>query len=291
MRIFLYLLALALFQTPPVCLLAAAPEAAAESPGAAAQSSQPAAGREDLDDPRSALALEDLPGKFVQTLRQESERIAAREKDAEAALGRFLQCEKAGQHTESFALIEPEVRKGFLKEERNRAIVNQVQLFKHPPANPNPGEKEAIERTAALVKTGRLTPQIEDPALWVYQWTHSTGSIQGEFETTGAYANHFRLVDFKIIRVTLAPVKPDLAIAWVEETIQSPEAIRTVRMSEFVVREREGAWRLYSQRPLTANLVYSWLGQRTVLWPDEAAEAQGLTLENLERPKIGGDRR
>ena len=223
------------------------------------------------------LTLKDLPPGLACALRETSRRLAALEAEAHNSLRLYLEHEQARRYKQAYGLLHSGLREAFARDKTNQAIINDIRLRQHPPAAPRPDEREAIERVEAMMKRGRLSLDVDDPALWAYEWTHWTGSCDAVFEATGPYANQYRLVGFHIVRVALAA--EDLAVAWVDEQIEMPVAIRVVCLSQYLLKPEGGAWRIWGYRTFDGPRIRTWLGLNTCVWPDETAQEPGVAAE------------
>ncbi|MCX7014227.1 MAG: hypothetical protein NTW86_17025 [Candidatus Sumerlaeota bacterium] len=229
-----------------------------------------AAERSTSDTLREIRKLADVPKAVADQLLENDKKIRAAEKAAENSLRRFLDNEKARRYRESYAVLCAGLKQSFARDDTNQAIVNNVRLCQNPPPDPTPQQREEIERVKRLVAEKKLSLDVDDPMLWAYEWTHSTGSCQAVFEATGPYANQFRLAGFTIVRVAME--NPDLAVGWVEERIEVPDATELLCISQFLLKPEGGQWRIWGYRAMDGPRLHSWLGKRTCQWPDELAE-------------------
>jgi len=76
----------------------------------------------------------------------------------------------------------------------------------------------------------------------------------------------------------------DLAKIWVVEDILMPTNIQVARVSEYLVRLEDGAWKIWGHRSLAGPMLTHWIDLRTNLWPDELALKYGTNedLRSLE---------
>lgn len=213
------------------------------------------------------VGLKDLPANLLQAL-QESDRNAQKQaSEAREALAQFLQAEVEERYRDSYNGLLAGVKERFMLDETNQAIVNDINLYRNPPPDPAPHQRDAIDRVKALVAAGKLSLDIDEPSLWAYQWSHSTGSVEGHFETTGPYTNDFRLKEYTIVDVHLA--SDDLAAAWVSEEVEMPIDILVKRLSVFLLKPEDKTWKIYAHRGVDGPRIYKWLGLKTHLWPDQ----------------------
>jgi hypothetical protein len=218
---------------------------------------------------RAAL-LAQMPEDVERVLRKDDAAVERLTRQAETALRRYLGHEASGRYAKAHGLLCAGARKAFLSDPTNQAIVSDIRMYMAPPAEPTPFERETLWRMAGLVEAGKLSLEIDDPSLWAYQYTHSVGSCWASFEATGPYANEFRLVDFRVVRVTMA--REDLAVGWVEELIEMPVETRVSRMGQYMLKPEEGQWRVWGYRALDGPRLESWVGLRTWRWPDDGSQ-------------------
>lgn len=229
------------------------------------------------------IDFKSLPLAMAQALKDSDRRISALESEARTALEQYLKAEQAGQFAKSFRLLHSGVTQRFLNDETNQAVVNDIRLYLDPPDSPAPHQREAIARVKAMVEAKNLDLEAQDPALWAYQWSHSTGSIDGRFETTGPYTNEFRLRDFVLADLHMA--SEDLAVGYVTEEIAVPIEIILKRLSVYLLKPENGQWRIYAHRGADGPRVHQWLGLRTILWPDQLEyKIQNPQATNEELP-------
>ena len=214
--------------------------------------------------------LADLPKALADRLEENDKKIRAAEQAAETSLRQFLEHEKARRYRASYAILCSGLKESFARDDTNQAIVKNVRLYLNPPPNPSPQQREEIERVKGLVAEKKLSLDVDDPMLWAYEWSHSIGSCQAVFDATGPYVNQFRLAEFTIIRIVLED--EGLAVGWVEEQIEVPDATELLCISQFLLKPEEGQWRIWGYRMMDGPRLRSWLGKRTCQWPDELEE-------------------
>lgn len=213
------------------------------------------------------IALESLPSSLLRVLKRSDAWIEQAQKDATRDIEAYLNAEVQGDYAHAFSLIYSGTKNRFSLDQTNQAIISDIELFLNPPEEPTVLQREAIQRVKTLAESGQISLDVQEPLLWAFEWTHATGSIDPVFNAIGPYANHFRLLNYSISNVQMA--SREIAAAWVSEDIAVPVGIRLKRLSVFLLKPEEGQWRIYAHRAVDGPRIYSWLGMKTTLWPDE----------------------
>jgi len=147
-----------------------------------------------VKDPKDTVKLEDLSSKFAEKIVSDDEELAGLIHGAKEALDLYLKSEAEEKYDISYGLLSADTHRTFAQDTRNKAIISDIRLYQSQDANPTPQHQDTLDRVENMIEAGNLSLDVDDPLLWAYQWTHSTGSCEAKFASTGPYANQFRLV-------------------------------------------------------------------------------------------------
>jgi hypothetical protein len=238
-----------------------------------------------VEDPNDNVRIEDLSDAFAAKIVADAQELDGLIQEAGKALDLYLQSEIEEDYQTAYGLLSADVHHSLGQDLINRAIISDIRLFQNQDTNPTPQYQDTLDRVENMIKAGKLSLDVDDPPLWAYQWTHSTGSCEARFESTGPYANQFRLLSYQLARIAMAPQRRDLAMAWIAEDIRMPTNIQVSRVSEYLIRLENGEWKIWGHRGVAGPMLTHWLDLRTSLWPDELALKYGTARDLQELTK------